>query len=131
MPASIIGPVGEGGWTARSPTWFATHGFSPAEYNPDRDRSFSWTGRTADLVSPNLDRSQPYRLTLLATAGRPPESPLPLLTVAVDGAMLVTSQTSNELAQVSVDIPRRRLAGASVIGALEHLHRAARRERSA
>ena len=115
MPASIGGPVGESGWTARSPSWFSTSGFWPAEYNPDRDRSFSWIGRTAELVSPNLDRSQPYRLTLLATASRAPGLPFPLLDVAVDGAILATIQTSNELEPVSVEIPRRRGAGASVI----------------
>lgn len=114
MPASIVGPVSEGGWTSRSRAWFTTSGFSPPENDPDRDRSFVWAGRTAELVSPNLDRSQPYRLTVLATAGRPPGLPFPLLSLAVDGVVLGTIHISNEIEHVSVEIPRRHVAGASV-----------------
>jgi hypothetical protein len=115
MTATMAGPAGDSGWTARSRAWVAADGFFPAEFDPTSRRSFSWTGRTAHLVLPHLDRSQVNRLTLKLRAGRSPASaPLPVLWLMVDHVVLVTTQTSNEQQAVSVDIPRRRAAGAIV-----------------
>jgi hypothetical protein len=115
MPATLSGPVGEGGWTARERAWFMPQGFSPAELEPATGRSFSWSGRTARLIVPSLDRSQPHRLALQVVASRPAGAPPPpLLQVFVDGVPAGSFQTSNERQRVSVDLPPRRAPGALV-----------------
>ena len=114
MPAAIAGPVGDSGWTSRTRAWFTAQGFWPAEYDPERDRSFNWTGPTAQILSPTLNRSETYRLFVLTSAARPNGPPFPLLDVAVDGQKLVTFQTSNELSQIGIEIPRRQSPGTLV-----------------
>jgi hypothetical protein len=114
-PQKISGPVGEGGWTARSRACFAADGFYPAELDAGSDLHFSWTPRSARLVFPELDRSQAYGLVLRVKAARPSGVALPSsVTLAVDGAVLVTAQPQNERQLVPVTIPARAARGAVV-----------------
>jgi hypothetical protein len=115
-PSTISGPVAEGGWTARSRACFVPQGFYSAESDADAGRHFSWTGPTARLTFPNLNRSQPYRLTLLVRGGRPPDvAPPALLRLTVDGVVgAVVERPPNERIEVAVDVPPRALHGAVV-----------------
>jgi hypothetical protein len=115
VPTTLSGPVAEGAWTARSRACFVADGFYPAEFDAGANLHFSWTGRTARLVFPELDRSQSYRLVLRVIAGRPDGIALPSqLSLAVDGAVLATMQPQNERQLVSVVISPRAAAGAVV-----------------
>jgi hypothetical protein len=116
MPASIDGPIADGGWTARTRAWFITDGFSdPPEMDKATLHQFSWTIRRASrLLMPNLDRSRGYALTLHVLASRPPGVPLPTLRVLVDGAVRGTIQTSNDYQNVTAELPSRSDAGAVV-----------------
>src|SRR5512135_1277691 len=96
MPSSIDGPVADGGWTSRSRAWFVPEGFYSPEVDVEAGRSFSWTGQTARLVIPRLDRSQPYRLSLRVAPGRPAGVEPPALRLAVDGVVLVSTGPSND-----------------------------------
>jgi hypothetical protein len=114
-PQKLSGPVGEGGWTARSRACFTAHGFYPAELDAGSNTHFSWTPRSARLVFPELDRSQAYRLVLRVNAPRPGGVALPSsVTLAVDGTVLVTAQPQNERQLVPVTIPARAMRGAVV-----------------
>ena len=114
MPASIGGPVADGGWTSRSRACFIADGFYSPEVDIDAERSFSWTRQTARLVLPRLDRSQPHRLSLRVAPGRPAGVTPPALRVAVDGAVLVSTEPSNDRRTVAVEIPPRAGTGAEV-----------------
>ncbi len=115
VPQKLSGPVGEGGWTARSRACFTADGFHPAELDAASDLHFSWTARSARLVFPELDRSQAYRLVLRVNAARPAGVALPAsVTLAVDGAVLATVQPQNERQLVPVGIPARAARGAVV-----------------
>jgi hypothetical protein len=108
------GPVADGGWTARSRACFVPSGFHPAEFDAGAERHFSWTGASAALRFPRLDRSRAYRLTLDVGPGRPSGIPLPTVRVAVDGMVLANAEPNADRMTVSVDIPRRKSAGALV-----------------
>ncbi len=115
VPQKISGPVGEGGWTARSRACFTADGFYPAELDAGSNIHFSWTTRSARLIFPELDRSQAYRLVLRVNAARPAGAALPSsVTLAVDGTVLATAQPQNERQLVPVAIPVRAARGAVV-----------------
>lgn len=115
VPAALDGPLGDGGWTARSRAWFTTEGFSPAELDTTSLQHFTWTGGSSTLRLPHLDRSQVYEVTFTVSAGRPPDAPAPPeLLVLVDGLVAGTFQTSNAREALSVTIPPRRRDGAAV-----------------
>ncbi len=115
VPSKLSGPVAEGAWTARSRACFTADGFYPAELNPGAGTHFSWTGRTARLVFPELNRSQDHRLVLRVNAARPGRVALPsALTLSVDGAALAVAEPRNEPQLVPVVIPARAERGAVV-----------------
>jgi hypothetical protein len=113
VPGTLAGPLGDGGWVARSRAWFTVRGL----YDPEIDRAtlhqFSWTGQSVRFVIPHLDRSQSYRVTVRVAAGRPADAPLPEIRLSVDGVALTTTRASSEPQRVSVDVPRRRGANES------------------
>ena len=116
VPQKLSGPVGEGGWTARSRACFTTDGFYPAELDAGSNGHFSWTKNSARLIFPELDRSQAYRLLLRVTAARPSGVPLPShVTLTVDGTVLATAQPQNERQLVSAVIPAQAVRGAVVV----------------
>jgi hypothetical protein len=115
VPSKLSGPVAEGAWTARSRACFTTDGFYPAELNAGANIHFSWTGRTAHLVFPELDRWQSHRLVLRVTAARPDGvAPPSTLTLSVDGAVVAVAEPRNERQLVPVVIPSRAARGAVV-----------------
>jgi hypothetical protein len=115
VPPKLSGPIAEGAWTARSRACFTTDGFYPAELNAGANIHFSWTGRTARLVFPELNRWQSHGLVLRVMAARPGGVALPsTLTLSVDGAVLATAQPRNERQLVPVVIPSRAARGAVV-----------------
>jgi len=114
MPSTITGPIAEGGWTLRSRAWFSTDGVFPAEYDPTTGRPFSWTGQSAQLTIPNLDRSRRYRLGVQLSALRPPGTPPPELRMAVDGYPLAQLTLPPGRQEILVGLPTRALDGAVV-----------------
>jgi len=115
MPRGLTGPVGEGGWAARSRAWFTPDGFYPPELEQDTLRRFSWTGSVARLDIPHLDRSQAHRLTLKIAAAWPTERrPLPEIRPGVDGVALGSIPLSGGLQRVAIDIPARSADGTVV-----------------
>jgi hypothetical protein len=114
MPASLPGPVADGGWTSRSRAWFIAQGFYAPEVSQETGRSFSWTGRTVRFVAPHLNRGLAYRLVLQVSPGRPAGVAPPALRLAVDGAVLMSSGPSNDRRSVEVEIPPRPTEGAVV-----------------
>jgi hypothetical protein len=113
-PATLAGPVGDGAWTARTRAWFASDGFYSPELEQDSARQFSWTGQTARLDIPRLNRSQAHRLSVNVAAPRPPDVPSPRLSLAVDGVVLVRADLSGDRQRVAVNIPPRRADGTVV-----------------
>jgi hypothetical protein len=114
-PQKLSGPVGEGGWTARSRACFTAEGFYPAELDAGSNIHFSWTRNRARLIFPELDRSQAHRLVFRMNAARPSGVPLPsLVTLSVDGTVAGTVQPQNERQVVPVVIPARAARGAVV-----------------
>jgi hypothetical protein len=114
MPPTITGPIAEGGWTLRSRAWFTTDGVFPAEFDRSAARPFSWTGKTAQLRIPNLDRSRRYRLSVQLSAPRPPGIPLPELRTFVDGILLAKEPLPPGRRTIWVGLPARDRAGAVV-----------------
>ncbi len=115
VPSKLSGPVAEGAWTARSRACFTTDGFYPAELDAAASSHFSWTGRTARLVFPELNRSQNHRVVLRVIAARPGGvAPPPTVTVSVDGTALAVAEPRNERQLVPVVIPSRAAPGAVV-----------------
>lgn len=112
-PSRLGGPVGDP-WMGRTPAWYVASGIFDTEIDQGADHPFSWTGQTAGLLFPRLERSQPYHLTLRVSAGRPAAGPPPPLSLLVDGvpAGQVESSTAPQL--VAIEIPPRAVEGASV-----------------
>ncbi len=109
VPTPLDGPIGDGGPTGRQRAWFTTEGFYPPELDIASGLQFSWTGATAALVIPHLDRSRGYQLTLELAAGRPATvAPPPEVRFAVDGAASGLLQSANVPRSVTLDIPPRR-----------------------
>jgi hypothetical protein len=115
MPSAITGPIAGGGWTLRSRAWFVADGVFPAEFDSATESSFSWTGRTARLTIPNLDRSRPYRLSVQLTAVRAAGMPVPDLRVSVDGVQHVQVALPPIRQTIAVGLPTRTGAGAVVV----------------
>ena len=111
QPTALDGPVGDGGWTARTRAWFVASGFFPPERHAGTGQQFSWTRETFRLAIPHLDRSRPHRLVLGVSAGRPSSEPLELI-VSVDGVPAAPEQrVNNERRRLEVAIPVRRASG--------------------
>jgi hypothetical protein len=114
MPGSLAGPVAGGGWTSRSRAWFTADGFFPAEVAQDTGRTFSWTGGVVKISVGHLNRGQAYRLALTVVPGRPADASLPALRLAVDGAVLASTEPSNDRHTLEVEIPPRAAPGTAV-----------------
>ncbi len=114
-PAALEGPLGEGGWTNRSRGWLVSTGFYPPEGDAGTGRQFSWTGRSASVAIPHLNRSREHVFTIQISAGRPdPSVGFPLLLLSVDGVLQATHETSNDSEAVTVTVPRRPRDGATI-----------------
>ncbi len=113
-PKACSGPVAEGAWTARSRACFVPSGFYHAEFDPEGERHFSWTGLRRSCGSPRLDRSRPHRLTLAVGASRPAGVALPAVRLAIDGVLTTTTQPIGDRQAITVDVPARSGAGATV-----------------
>src|SRR4029453_17266619 len=55
QPTALDGPVGDGGWTARSRAWFVASGFYSPQFEAGTGHPFSWTRKTFRLNIPRLD----------------------------------------------------------------------------
>jgi len=104
IPA-VTGPVGEGGWTLRSRAAFLTYGFYAAEFDAATERSFSWTGASALLTFPNLERSRAHRLSIEVRANRFPELPRPIVRLAVEGGPRTEFRAADQRQTITVEIP--------------------------
>jgi len=104
IPA-VTGPVGEGGWTSRSRAAFLTYGFYAAEFDAATERSFSWTGASALLTFPNLERSRAHRLSIEVRANRFPELPRPIVRLAVEGGPRTEFRAADQRQTITVEIP--------------------------
>jgi hypothetical protein len=115
MPATIQGPVADGGWTARTRAWVEPSGFYEPELDSATSKAFSWTGRVVRLDLAALDRSHPYVLTLELVPWRPAGLPPARLHAAVDGVMQAPLPLPDGSEGVALSIPSRHTPGA-VIG---------------
>jgi hypothetical protein len=105
-PPTLSGPVGDA-WRGRAAGWYTTEGVFGAEIQRDTDRQFSWTGQTARLRFPHLDRAQAYVVTLQVVAGRGANvPPPPQLGLFVDGQQVGAAESSNIPKRLAVRIPR-------------------------
>ncbi len=103
----LTGPVAGGGWTNRSRAWFTARGFLNAEIDAPSGRAYNWIGPSARLSVPHLDRAQPYTLTLIVDAARPPEIAPPHVDVLLDGAPTGRFQTRNGDTAITIPLPPR------------------------
>ena len=113
QPAALDGPVGEGGWTARTRAWFVASGFYPAEVDTATGHQFSWTEETFRITIPHLHRSRPHRLAIDVSAGRP-SGEAPELLVTVDGVAGAPERVGNERRRLDIVIPSRTSEGVTV-----------------
>ena len=113
QPAALDGPVGEGGWTARTRAWFVASGFYPAEVDTATEHQFSWTEETFRITIPHLHRSRPHRLAIDVSAGRP-SGEAPELLVTVDGVAGAPERVGNERRRLDIVIPSRTSEGVTI-----------------
>ncbi len=105
-PASLVGPVADGSWVARTRAWFVPGGFHQAEFDAASYRHFIWTTHHATLTVPAIDRSRAYRLRFRIAAGRPPDAaPPPQLVASVDGVPRLRVETTNAMQEYEVFVP--------------------------
>jgi len=114
-PRELRGPVADGGWTGRTRGWLSARGFFPVEVDERSSDRYSWTGDTARIALPQLDRSQAHTLTLVLSGGRPGGEPDPIVSVTVDGAPAAVCRVTNDRSRCSATIPAR-IAGRAVVG---------------
>ena len=114
MPQPVHGPVAEGAWTARSRAMFTPIGFFGGEFDPVAERHFSWTGETAALDFPRLNRAVAYLVTLQIRGGRPPDAAPGRLRITVDDRVVVATDVIGGDSQVQFEIPQRAANGATV-----------------
>jgi hypothetical protein len=104
--ASLVGPVAEGSWAARTRAWFVPSGFHQAEFDQTNFRHFIWTTNHSEITVPAIDRSRAYRVRFRISAGRAPDMPPPpQLTATVDGVTRLRMETSNGLQEYEVIAP--------------------------
>jgi hypothetical protein len=78
-------------------------GFYRSEF--DGTVTFAWTGASASLELPGLDRRTPWTFRARLKGGRPETIPLPSVTIAVDGVNVVTERVGNVFTDLTVSIP--------------------------
>ena len=102
-PRELARSVSEGNvWLSITPAWYKTSGLYGVEY-PEGIPPFAWTGKSALVRVPRLDRRVGYRLTVVARAGY--TAPLPVA-FAVDGAAWpATFDLSGDRTALTIDIP--------------------------
>jgi hypothetical protein len=104
--ASLVGPVAEGSWAARTRAWFVPKGFHQAEFDSTNFRHFIWTTNHSEITVPAIDRSRAYRVRFRISAGRNADvAPPPQLTATVDGVTRLRVDTSNGLQEYEVIAP--------------------------
>ncbi|MEO8480733.1 MAG: hypothetical protein ABI634_00900 [Acidobacteriota bacterium] len=101
----LRGPVADGGWTGRTRGWLAARGFFPIEVDARTGARYSWTGETARISIPNINRGQAHAFTLVLSGGRPGNQPNPLVTLTVDGAPAASCLVTNEPSRCVAAIP--------------------------
>jgi hypothetical protein len=103
--APIGGPLGDASWFNRKPAWHATTGFYNPEGTPE-GLQFSWTAGLATIRIASLDRSVPYRVSLLVRGGRLEASaPFPEVNLTVDGRAAARAPVEGERRRVVFDVP--------------------------
>ena len=103
-PATIAGPLGDGGWTDRSRSWIVATGVYPAEHHDDG--TFSWTAGQASLSVPHLNRSRDHVFSMRVSAARPAGAGRPpLLTIWVDDVPAAPVQTTNHPQSLKLFVP--------------------------
>lgn len=115
LPDVVQGPVREGAWTSRSRALFVPRGFHPAEYDPDRERHFSWTTGEAALDFTDLSRDSPYLLTLNMDAGRPQGVPPPVVRIHVDDRQVLARTLEAGTLDLEIELPGESRSGAKVV----------------
>ena len=83
----------------------ATRGFFPVERGDGK--AFAWTGRTAEIEWPQLDRRLPWPCTVSLLGWRPPTAALPTVRVAADGVEVLVWTTGGGHDDVRFDVPAR------------------------
>jgi hypothetical protein len=83
----------------------ATRGFFPVERGGGK--SFAWTGRTAEIGWPRLDRRVPWACTVSLLGWRPATAPLPAVSFAADGVEVLTWTVSGGNDDVRFEVPAR------------------------
>ncbi|MEZ5318013.1 MAG: hypothetical protein R2752_11485 [Vicinamibacterales bacterium] len=71
------------------------------------DETFAWTGRTASVDLPGLDRRSAWTCDVRVRAGRGAPLVLPALATAVDGLATGTTAVTNDYADVRIPLPAR------------------------
>jgi hypothetical protein len=80
-----------------------TSGFHPIERN--RDDTFAWTGRSAALRLPGLNRRVPWHCSVRVRGARSAPLPQPVVEIAVDGITLTSRTVTNEYQDLEVEVP--------------------------
>ncbi len=80
-----------------------TSGFHPVERN--RDDTFAWTGRSAAVRLPGLDRRIPWRCSVRVRGARSAPLVQPSVDVAIDGITLASATVTNEYQDLDVQAP--------------------------
>ena len=91
---------------------FAT-GFYPVERNGDE--TFAWTSGRAEIRIPRFERRVDWRCVVRLRGARDAGTPLPTVTVSVDGTSVLTRLTSNQFEDLRFILPARRTTGLSIV----------------
>ena len=79
-------------------------GVFPPEFIP-RGESFAWTGKSARIHLPGLDRRVPWQCTVRLRGARSAPLTLPAVELGVDGVTALTRATSNTFEDIVAPIP--------------------------
>jgi hypothetical protein len=79
-------------------------GIYPPEFIPGGE-SFAWTGRSAKISLPGVDRRVPWECTVRLRGGRTPPLTLPAVELAVDGARAAVAVSTNTFSDVIAPVP--------------------------
>ena len=79
----------------------------------DRE-TFAWTGQDVTLALPGVNRDTIWTCVVRLRGGRADPATLPEVALAVDGVVASRFQTSNDFADVRLDLPTAPQPGATI-----------------
>jgi hypothetical protein len=79
------------------------------------NETFAWTSARATIRLPGLDRHGEWTCVVRFRGGRPPDVPLPQVSLSVDGVVVGTMVASNAYQDLAITVPPKASSGATLV----------------